>query len=145
MACIHHRLRLPRRPCSRSHPLAVRVSAANKARGSRWESDLEQHLNAAGLKARRLPRAGVKDLGDVAIELDKVKVALVLEAKNVKTPDMAQFLREAEREAGHYEDKYQIASLGVVVTKTRGKGAGQGRVTMTVDDLVCLLRWSGVA
>lgn len=118
------------------------MSAANKARGSRWENDLESYLNECGLKARRLPRAGSKDVGDVVIELAAVDI--VIEAKNVKSPDMAQFLREADVEASHYEAKYNRTALGVVVVKTRQKGTGSGRVTLELDTLIDLLRWNGL-
>lgn len=119
------------------------MSAANKARGSRWEAQIEEHLNTCGLKARRLPRSGSKDIGDVAVEL--ANSVIVIEAKNVKAADMAQFLREADVEADNYEDKYKVPTLGVVVTKTRQKGTGEGRVVMTLDTFVELLRWNGVA
>lgn len=118
------------------------MSSANKAKGSRWESDVEAFLNECGLKARRLPRNGSKDIGDVAVELGKS--VLVIEAKNVKSPDMAQFLREADVEADNYEAKYDVPTLGVVVVKTRQKGTAEGRVTMTLDTLVELLRWNGM-
>lgn len=119
------------------------MSAANKAKGSRFESDIEQHLNSNGLRARRLPRSGAKDIGDVAVELKKL--TLVLEAKNVKTPQMADFLRQASVEADNYEAKYDVATLGVVVCKTRQKGTGEARVTLTLDALIDLLHWTGAA
>lgn len=118
------------------------MSTQGKIKGTRWENDIERYLNEVGLKARRLPRSGSKDIGDVAIELpDSV---IVIEAKNVKAADMAQFLREAAVEADNYEAKYHKATLGVVVTKTRQKGTGEGRVVMTLDTFVELLRWNGV-
>ena len=43
------------------------MSTANKRKGSQWERDVEDHLNTQGVKARRLPRAGSKDVGDVCI------------------------------------------------------------------------------
>lgn len=118
------------------------MSAANKAKGSRWESDIENFLNESGLKARRLPRNGSKDIGDVALEVPP-DLVVVIEAKNVKSPDMSQFLREAEIEAHHYDEKYGVSTLGVVVTKTRQKGVDEGRVTMTLESFVNLLRWTG--
>lgn len=120
------------------------VSAANKARGSRWESDIENYANESGVKARRLPRAGVKDIGDVAIEFTNGHV-VVIEAKNTKTHDMAQYLREAEIEAGHYEDKYSTLAYGVVLTKTRQKGTADGRITMTFETFLNLLKWESLA
>jgi len=119
------------------------MSAANKAKGSRWERELEDYLNAAGMHARRLPRAGSKDIGDVSITVGDF--VIVVEAKNVKAANMADFLRQADVESDHYEDKYGVPTVPVVVTKTRQKGAGEGRVTMTLDTLIDLLRLGGLA
>lgn len=119
------------------------MSAANKAKGSRWERDLEEYCNAVGGKARRLPRAGAKDIGDVAIELKSGRV-IVIEAKDVKTPNMAEFLRQAEVEALHYELKYSCVTYGMVAQKTRMKPIAEARVTLTLDTLMNLLRWEGL-
>lgn len=141
MACIHHRLRLPRWPHPRCHPVAVRVSTANKIKGSRFERELEDYLNACGLHARRLPRAGNKDIGDVSVTVGDW--VIVIEAKNVKTVTMAEFLRQAFVESDNYEEKYGVATVPVVVTKTRQKGVGEARVTLTVDTLLDMLRLTG--
>lgn len=119
-------------------------NANNKRKGSAWERDLEDYLNEQGLEARRLPRAGNKDIGDVAVHARDYDV--VMEAKNVRNPwgSMAQYLREADLEAHHYFDKYDCATLGVVVTKTRQSGPGDGRVVMSVDTFINLLRWAGI-
>jgi len=117
------------------------VSAANKRKGSMFETDIEQFVNGCGLKARRLPRAGVKDIGDIAIEVGN-DVTLVVEAKNVKVPDMAGFLREAEVEARHYDEKYNVSTVGCVITKTRQKGTGEARVTLTLESFIDLLLWT---
>ena len=119
------------------------MSSYSKAKGSAFERDIENYINEVGVKARRLPRSGSKDIGDVAIELRSNRV-LVVEAKNRKTPDMKTWLREAEDEARHYEDKYNTETYPVVVTKTRQKGVGEARVTMTVDTLINLLKWEGL-
>lgn len=120
------------------------MSAANKAKGSRWEIDLENYLNENGIHARRLPRAGVKDIGDVAIELANRHV-IVIEAKNTATQNIPQYLREASIEADHYEQKYKTPTHGVVVTKTRGKSTGEGRVILTLDALIELLTVEGIS
>lgn len=112
----------------------------NKAKGSRWESDIEQYLNDCGLHARRLPRAGAKDIGDVSVTVGDF--VIVIEAKNVRNPggQMAEFLRQADVESDNYEAKYGVPTVPVVAVKTRQKGTGEGRVTMTVDTLLDLLR-----
>lgn len=115
------------------------MSSANKAKGTRWETDLENYFNDNGLRARRLPRAGVNDIGDVAIELPH-NIVIVAEAKNVKKLEMAEFLRQASIEADNYTGKYKdTATVGVVITKTRQRGTGEGRVTLTVDDFIELV------
>ena len=119
------------------------MSAANKAKGSAFERDIENYITEVGVKARRLPRSGSKDIGDVAIELRSNRV-LVVEAKNRKTPDMKAWLREADIESCNYELKYNTETYPVVVTKTRQKGVGEARVTMTVDTLINLLKWEGL-
>jgi Holliday junction resolvase len=121
------------------------MSSVNKRRGSQWERDLEEHLNTSGLKARRLPRSGTKDIGDIAIEGKHYDI--VVEAKNVRSAwdSMKQYLREADVEACHYELRYHKPTIGVVATKTRQSGAGEGRIVLTVDQFVSLLRWGGVA
>lgn len=117
------------------------MSSANKAKGSLWERQLEDYLNSCGLHARRLPRAGNKDIGDVSITVGDF--VIVIEAKNVKAANMADFLRQADVESDHYEEKYGVPTVPVVITKTRQKGAGEARVTMTVDTLLDLLRLAG--
>lgn len=119
------------------------MSSANKARGSRWETDIESYLNDVGVKARRLPRAGANDIGDVAVELKNGNV-IVIEAKNTKSSAMAEYLREAAVEAENYDKKYNVTTHGVVVTKTRQKSTGEGRVTLTLEDFVNLLKWNGL-
>ena len=120
------------------------MTAANKAKGSRWETDLENALNEQGLHGRRLPRAGAKDIGDVAITLKSGSV-IVIEAKNVKTVAMAEFLRQAALEAQHYDDKYTVQTYGLVVSKARQKPVGEARVTLTLDTLLDFLRWEQLA
>lgn len=116
------------------------MSSVNKRRGTQWESNIEDYFNGEGFKARRLPRAGAKDIGDVAVEMPFGTI--IIEAKNVASAwaQMLQFLREADKEATHYADKYNIAAFPVVVTKTRQHGTGEGRVVMTIDQFMHLLR-----
>ena len=119
-------------------------NAYNKAKGSKWESDIESYLNDNDLHARRLPRAGAKDIGDVSITL-KSRAVIVVEAKNVARENMSDFLRQAEVESDNYEEKYSGVTYGVVVVKARGKGTSSGRVTMTLETLRDLLHGEGIA
>jgi hypothetical protein len=119
------------------------VSAQNKRKGSLWEADLENYYNMEGFKARRLPRAGAKDIGDIAIELKNNHV-VVVEAKNVKANDVLQWLREADIEAEHYTQKYDVPTYGIVVRKTRGTNPSGAVVMMSQETLQNLLRWNGL-
>ena len=115
----------------------------NKVKGSKFEIMLEDYLNESGMKARRLPRAGKHDIGDVDMRVSD-DVTLVLEAKNVKVEAMAQWLREADVEACNHELRFGVPTVGAVVRKARGKSIGEARVTMTVDSLLNLLRWNSL-
>ena len=115
------------------------MSTYNKVKGTKWETDIENYINEMGFIGRRLPRAGTKDLGDVALIITS-DLSIVIEAKNVGKPNMAEFLRQAGVEAGNFECKYGGEAHGVVVTKTRGKGVADGRVTMTLEGFLELLR-----
>lgn len=120
------------------------MSAANKAKGSKWEIDIENYCNEVGVRARRLPRAGVKDIGDVAIELRNGHT-LVVEAKNTKVAQLKEFLRQADIEADHYEERYNTVTYPVVALKARQQGTGEGRIVMTLDTLLNLLKWEELA
>jgi Holliday junction resolvase len=119
------------------------VSAANKAKGSLFERQLEDYINAENIKCRRLPRAGAKDIGDLAVELKTGRV-ICLEAKNVKVVAMKDFLRQAEVESDHYEEKYKVVTYGAVAVKARQSPMGETRITFTLDEFVNLLRWEGL-
>ncbi len=119
-------------------------NAYNKAKGSKFEGDIESYCNDSGLHARRLPRAGAKDIGDVSITL-KSRSVLVVEAKNVARENMLDFLRQAEVEADNYEDKYKSSTYGIVIVKARTKNIDQARVTMTLETLKDLLHGEGLA
>ena len=120
------------------------MSSANKAKGSKWEADIENYANEEGLKARRLPRAVAKDIGDVAIELRNGHV-LVVEAKNVKAANMAEFLRQASVESHNYEDKYGVVGYPLVVVKARNQHTRKARVTMELEELVNMLHGLGLS
>ena len=125
------------------------MSAANKARGTRFESELADYLQSQGIRAKRLPRAGAKDIGDVAFPIlnadDSAVLTVVLEAKNRRAMDLPTWIAESEDEAANYQAKYPADgdTVPVVVHKRRGKGVHQAYVTMSLDTLVDLLRQVG--
>lgn len=129
------------------------MSAANKARGTLYESQIAQYLQEQNVRAKRLPRTGVNDIGDVAFPIDTYsgrqsagdEVVIVVEAKNRKAMDLPTWIAESELEAQHYADKYPAdgETIPIVVHKRRGKGVHQSYVTMSLDTLVDLLRQVG--
>lgn len=129
------------------------MSAASKAKGTRYESEVAQWLQDQGIRAKRLPRAGVNDIGDIAFPFakpagvmgDQRFGVIVIEAKNRAALDWPTFLKEADVEADNYEAKYPAEghAIGVVFAKRRGKGVSQSYVMLTPETFVDLLRQQG--
>lgn len=127
------------------------MSAANKAKGTRFESEVAEYLQSQNIRAKRLPRTGVKDIGDVAFPVTthplsgRALATIVVEAKNRRSMDLPTWLAESETEAAFYQDKYPLdgPAIPVVVHKRRGKGVHQSYVTMSLDTFVELLREMG--
>lgn len=135
------------------------MSAASKAKGTLFERQVADYLQSQNVRAKRLPRTGVKDIGDVGfpierntflqIEPGKYEMSgpatIVLECKNRAAMDLPTYLKEAEEEAENYEAKYpaEAPALGVAVVKRRGKGVHQAYVVMPLDGFVELLREVG--
>ncbi len=113
-------------------PGGCAVANLNKARGTAWESDVRGYLNTSlGLvddagkfldpfdahNVRRPAQEGAADVGDVHA------VPFVLECKDVKSPAVPTWLRQAEVEAVNAGFPY-----GVAVVKTRRQNVRRGRV-----------------
>ncbi|MFJ5707599.1 hypothetical protein [Streptomyces sp. NPDC093105] len=108
----------------------------NKIRGTAWESAVRDFLNRFlglvdergtfvdpfdGMNVRRAAQEGAADVGDVHA------VPFILECKDVASPAVPTWLRQAEVEARHAGFPY-----GVVVHKTRRAPVPAGRVHLTV-------------
>ncbi|MCX5398480.1 hypothetical protein [Streptomyces sp. NBC_00102] len=108
----------------------------NKARGTQWESAVRNFLNAFlglvdddgafidpfdGLNVRRPAQEGTRDVGDVHA------APFILECKDVRSPAVPTWLRQARAEATNAGFPY-----GVVVHKVRGLGIRAGRVHFDV-------------
>ncbi|WP_330478658.1 hypothetical protein OG301_26635 [Streptomyces platensis] len=104
------------------------MTNAAKARGTRWESAIRDYLNGVlGYNhptdwrlVKRQAQEGAKDVGDLHAW------PFILEAKDVKSPAVPTWLRQAEAEAVNAAFPY-----GVVVHKVRGKGPALARVHVT--------------
>lgn len=118
------------------------MSAANKAKGTRFETDIVDWIrdNAPLLRAERLPRAGAKDEGDVAVVFPSG--VLVVEAKNHKAWSLSDWLRQAREEVVNYVAKRRIdpvTAFPLVVVKRRGKSIGESYAVMELHLLVELI------
>ena len=98
------------------------MSQYNKAKGSKFETDVMKFLRSVGLLAERLTKAGSKDEGDlVVIATGK---SYILELKNRKSLNLPEFWAEAEVEALNYAKARGIGEvpLHYVVVKRRNSG-----------------------
>ena len=66
----------------------------SKARGTAFETDVVNYLNAYGIPVRRMPPAGSKDVGDVQTSDGQ----WVFEIKNTKSIDLAGACDELDAE-----------------------------------------------
>ena len=132
------------------------MSAANKAKGTKFETAIVEYLQGQGYNAKRLPRAGVKDIGDVGLTLtrrrflvggfDEDNFTFVFEAKDRAQLDWPTFLAEAEVEAQNYEEKHPKDgwTVPVVVAKRRRQGIYRSYVMFELDTFVDLLKGLGL-
>lgn len=121
------------------------MSSANKAKGSRFESDVCEALQMWDIRAKRLPRTGSRDIGDAAFPL-KNGGTVVIEAKNRKSINLAEFLKEAAVEAANYEDKYpaEKPAFGCAVVKRRQRHVDNSYVVFELAEFVDFLKQMGV-
>ena len=138
------------------------LSAANKAKGTKFETAVVDYLQGQGYNAKRLPRMGVKDIGDVGLTLLATRIqksdgsgmthveqdtfTLVIEAKDRAQLDWPTFLEEAEVEATNYEEKHPKDgwTVPVVVAKRRRQGIHRSYVMFELDTFVDLLKGLGL-
>jgi hypothetical protein len=119
------------------------VSSANKAKGTRYESELVELLNNMLFDAQRLPRTGVKDEGDIEVRLRECR--LIIEAKNHKALALADWLKQADVEADNREEKLGVvACVPAVFAKRRGKNAANSYVIMDATEFLLLLKMVGL-
>ena len=107
----------------------------SKRKGTGWESVIVDHLRAEGWPhVERRSLNGSKDRGDIA-----GIPGVVIEAKNCRTVELAEWVDEVEQE--RFSDN---ADIGVVWMKRRGRAtAAYGYVVMTGAQFTRLLREAG--
>ena len=111
----------------------------NRRAGQRWQTVLRDGLRDTGLDIERLALAGVEDEGDHVIRLPvglPVRRFVVIEAKaGVLHP--AEFVREAQLEAGHFAYHRGLPAAevtGIAVAKKRGANWRDAYVLTSVRD-----------
>lgn len=76
------------------------MSTYNKAKGSKFETDVMKYIRSLGHFAERLAKAGANDEGDIVTIIDGKR--FILECKNRKKIDLPAFWSEAKKEAENY-------------------------------------------
>lgn len=121
------------------------MSSANKRKGSKFETDLLNHVRGwvsmaqNGWAVERTAQTGSKDEGDLHVDLGHT--VLVLEAKDVKTPEWAEWLKQAEVEAVNWSvargNRGRV--FGVVVRKRRQRNTLDAMCVLPLHQLLHLL------
>ena len=109
------------------------MSQYNKAKGSKFETDVMKWLRSMGVLAERLTKAGSKDEGDMVAVI--AGETYILELKNRATLSLPEFWREAEVEALNYAKARGIGEvpLHYVVVKRRNAGINQAWVIQDLN------------
>ncbi|WGH21109.1 holliday junction resolvase [Arthrobacter phage Cassia] len=105
--------------------------SANKAKGTKWETDLVRFFRDQGIPARRVAQEGFNDSGDL-----HGLSPFVGQAKNYKSWE------EAIRLGLDGAEKQKVNAgepFGVAFVKRVRKGVGQGYAVMTVQTFADLL------
>jgi Holliday junction resolvase len=117
------------------------MSAANKRKGSLFETSILKWLRSKGVSAERLRLAGKDDEGDiVAIVAGQ---PYIFELKATVKMDLPQFWREATAEAANYAKARGLDAVppAYVIVKRRMAGLEQSWV---IQDLEQWMRVQGV-
>lgn len=121
-------------------PDIIKRNRASKRRGASYESELVGWFRALGYEAARLARRGKNDEGDVAVTLGDT--VYVIEAKNVKTITLGQFLAESQTEADNYAQARGLDPervIPLVVVKRRMKGVSESYAVIQLDTLTRII------
>lgn len=105
--------------------------SASKAKGTRFEVAVRDHLDSNGIAAFRTAPAGTRDEGDLLV----LDWDAILECKATRAIDLAGAVDEARIEAHHARRRF-----GIAVIKRRMASIGKAYVVMTLDDFVDLMQ-----
>jgi Holliday junction resolvase len=109
------------------------MSAKNKAKGSKFETDVMKWLRSKGYTAERLRQAGAKDEGDLVVYV--AGTPYLFECKATKKFDLPQFWRELQVEVLNYAEARNITvgPIGYVIVKRRNGGIDDAWVIQSLD------------
>ena len=118
------------------------MSAANKRKGSLFETDVLKYLRLQGFDAERLRLTGRDDEGDLVVKVGGL--THVLECKATKVNNLTDFIRQAKTEAGNY-DKHRGLLPGTsdyaVVVKKRQASIKDAFVVVSLEQYLELIRF----
>lgn len=115
--------------------------AANKRRGTAYETLLVKHFREHGFDAERNTLSGTVDEGDLTVRVgDRRFIGEAKSGKNVRPRHWYE--SEAVPEAKAYGEKRGLANPAIpfVSMKTHGKAAGKSLVLISLDDFTMLLK-----
>jgi Holliday junction resolvase len=109
------------------------MSAKNKAKGSKFETDVMKWLRSKGYTAERLRQAGAKDEGDLVVYV--AGVPYLFECKATIKLDLPQFWRELQAEVINYAEArgLNVGPIGYVVVKRRNGSIDDAWVIQSLD------------
>lgn len=95
------------------------MSAKNKRKGAKFETDVLKWLRKKGYTAERLHLAGAKDEGDLVVYV--AGTPYLFECKATIKLDLPQFWRELQTEVLNYAEArgLNVGPIGYVVVKRR--------------------------
>ena len=109
------------------------MSSYNKAKGSKFETDVMKYLRKLGHFAERLAKAGAADEGDIVTII--AGQTYILECKNRKSINLPQFWAEAQTEAANYAKARGVVHSppAFVIVKRRNASIEQAWVVQTLE------------
>jgi Holliday junction resolvase len=112
------------------------VSSYNKAKGSKFETDVMKYLRKLGHFAERLAKAGSNDEGDIVTII--AGQTYILECKNRKSINLPQFWAEAQTEAANYAKARGMVATppAFVIVKRRNASIADAWVIQPLSEWV---------
>ena len=112
------------------------MSSYNKAKGSKFETDVMKWLRSLGHFAERLAKAGASDEGDIVCII--AGQTYILECKNRKKIDLPKFWDEAQKEARNYAKARGMVATppAFVIVKRRNASIEQAWVVQPLEEWV---------